>query len=268
MPEGDVVLRTARRLTAALGGSVILGCDLRWPNLGGVDFTGANCLETQSYGKNLLTRFDDGRTLHTHLRMDGSWRVSASTTPGLGRPFVLPSSSDPSIRARLASERWTCVGYRLGMMAVVRTRDESAVIGHLGPDLLAPEVTLKEEATIRARVAARSSQTIGAVLLDQEVAAGIGTIYLAETLFRHRISPWRMAGAIADPIPLFRTARDLMQRSADASTRPGSRGSVQIVAHSRAGKPCVRCATPIAVAPVGTPPFDRPAFHCPRCQPD
>lgn len=268
MPEGDVVLRTARRLTAAMGGAVIRGCDLRWPSLGGVDFTGATCLETQSYGKNLLTRFDDGRTLHTHLRMDGTWRVSASRRTGPGLPFVLPNDPDPGIRARLATDNWTCIGRHLGMMTVLRTRDESSVIGHLGPDLLAPELTEEDEAAIRAAVAVRGMRSIGAVLLDQEVAAGIGTIYMAETLFRHRISPWRTTGAITDPLPLFRTARDLMQRSADASTRPETRGSVQIVAHSRAGKPCVRCATPLSVAPVGTPPYDRPAFYCPRCQPD
>ena len=266
MPEGDVVLRTARRLSAALEGSVIVGCDLRWPSLAGVDFTGTTCLGTQSYGKNLLTRFDDGRTLHTHLRMDGSWRVTATrpTQSAAG----LPPSGDPTIRARLASRDWTCIGYHLGMMTVVRTRDEAFVIGHLGPDLLAPTFSGADEEAIRDSVAQRSSWDIGAVLLDQSVAAGIGTIYLAETLFRHRISPWRAAHSVPDPVQLYRTARDLMQRSADASVRPGTRGSVQIVAHSRAGKPCVRCGTPIAVVPVGTPPYDRPAFFCPQCQPD
>lgn len=262
MPEGDVVLRTARRLTAALADGEITVSDLRWPTLAGLDLTGLISLGTHAYGKNLLTRFSDGRTLHTHLRMDGSWRVSATSSPtptAIGGPRSM-------VRAVLATSAWTCVGHHLGMMALLRTRDEARLLAHLGPDVLADDYDEATEAAIAVAIHAQGDRAIGAVLLDQGVLAGLGTIYMAETLFRHRVSPWRAAADVPDPGALAATARRLMQASADARTAPGTRGSVQIVAHGRAGAPCVRCTTPIREGRVGEPPYDRPAFFCPVCQ--
>lgn len=264
MPEGDVLRRVARRLSAALDDGPIQISDLRWPSLGGVDLTGLRSLGTVPYGKNLLTRFDDGRTLHTHLRMDGSWRIEARSTLAR-RPGLLRSAS---VRAVLAGSRWACLGRDLGMMHLVRTRDERAVIGHLGPDLLADDYHDSGREVILARVAADPGRPVGEVLLDQHMVAGIGTIYMAESLFRHRVSPWRATGEV-DVGEVLDTARRLMLRSADGpeltatgDTRPGRRS----LAHGRAGLPCPRCSTPIASRPVGHPPQERPGFHCPRCQ--
>ena len=74
MPEGDVLRRTANRFELAFGGKVLTRSDLRWPSAATVDLVGRTVLETVSYGKHLLTRVDDGRTLHTHLRIVGYWR--------------------------------------------------------------------------------------------------------------------------------------------------------------------------------------------------
>ncbi len=80
MPEGDILRRTAAELDAALAGKVLLRAELRWPTVAGVDLVGRTVLGTRPYGKHLLTRFDDGRTLHTHLRMDGAWTCGAPPT--------------------------------------------------------------------------------------------------------------------------------------------------------------------------------------------
>mgnify|MGYP002651415829 CR=1 FL=1 len=77
MPEGDTVLRAAQRLDRALSGQVLTRCDLRMPQWATVDLTGATVLSTIARGKHLLTRFDEGHTLHTHLKMEGSWQVYA-----------------------------------------------------------------------------------------------------------------------------------------------------------------------------------------------
>lgn len=259
MPEGDVVLRTARRLDAALAGDVLLRTDLRWPSVAATDFAGRTVLGTATVGKHLLTRFDDGRTLHTHLRMEGSWRVE--------RTAAGPRHPGHGVRAVLVGSRWTCVGLRLGMMDVVRTRDEHVLVGHLGPDVLAPEWDLERAV---GNVRAQGDRGIGETLLDQRVVAGLGTIYMAESLWAHGISPWAPASAVADPAVLLSTARRLMQRSVAARTptatgdvRPGRESHV----HGRAGRPCPRCGATIAVADVGTAPTARPAFHCPDCQP-
>ena len=259
MPEGDVLARLARLLDRSLGQEALVRYELRWPGAAGVDLTGRVHLGSVSYGKHLLTRFDDGRTLHTHMRMDGVWRARRTRTPpeALRRPIV---------RAVLATEVWTCVGEALGMLTVLRTRDEQRLLARLGPNLMAEGNALD---TALDQAAANFARQVGEVLLDQTVAAGIGTIYLAETLWRHRISPWRPAEQVSDARAVYATAAALMRRSADAYTltATGSREQSTYV-HGRDGLACPRCGAPIAVAPIGAPGMERPAFHCPACQPD
>ena len=75
MPEGNVVWDTARRLDEALSGRTLTRSDFRVPALATADLTGEVVTETVSRGKHLLTRTGNGLTVHTHLRMDGDWRV-------------------------------------------------------------------------------------------------------------------------------------------------------------------------------------------------
>src|SRR5260370_15833075 len=75
MPEGDVVWYTARRLHEALAGRRLTRSDFRVPRLATADLAGDVVTETASRGKHLLTRTQSGLTIHTHLKMDGSWRV-------------------------------------------------------------------------------------------------------------------------------------------------------------------------------------------------
>ena len=65
----------ARRLDAGLSGQVLTRSDFRIPSLATKDLSGATVTETVSRGKHLLTRFDNGLTLRTHLKMEGHWAV-------------------------------------------------------------------------------------------------------------------------------------------------------------------------------------------------
>lgn len=262
MPEGDILRRTATRLDEALAGRVLVRAQLRWPTAAEVDLVGRTLLGTASYGKHLLTRFDDGRTLHTHLRMDGSWAI-ARTGSRAAR------ARGDWVRAVLADPTWTVVGERIGMLDVVRTRDEHLLVGHLGPDLLASDFPVEGLPEALARLAARGRAPIAEVLLDQRVVAGIGTIYTAESLFARRLWPWTPADQVADPAALLLVARTMMQRSvaapsptATGESAPGRRTLV----HGRSRLPCRRCGTPIAVGHAVKPPLDRPVFYCPACQ--
>lgn len=249
MPEGDVLRRAAARLDAALVGTPLVRAELRWPTAATVDLVGRTVLGTRPYGKHLLTRFDDGRTLHTHLRMDGTWRVEPTgSSAAQGR--------STRVRALLATERWTALGLLLGMLDVVPTRDEATLVGHLGPDVLDDPFDLDE--ALR-RWAARGTTPVAEVLLDQTVVAGIGTIFMAESLFAERVWPWTPADAVPDPGRVLRVARRLMQRSV-LSGRPAER------VHGRNRRPCVRCGTPITVGSARPAPMSRPVFWCPRCQ--
>ena len=261
MPEGDIVLRVARRLDAALAGQSLVRGELRWGELGGTDLAGAVVVRNVPVGKHLLTRLADGRTLHTHLRMDGSWWITrAGDERGADRSH--------RVRAVLGTARWTCLGRELGMVDLVRTRDEHLVVGHLGPDLLAEDVDL---ADCGRRVQRAGERPIGEVLLDQTVVCGIGTIYLAESLWAHRIHPLRPAREVAAAADVCATARRLMLRSAAAelptATGETGRGRTTRV-HGRGALPCPRCATPVAVVEVGPAGQRRPAYYCPGCQPD
>ncbi len=80
MPEGDSVWRTARKLQEALSGRRLLDADLRWPNIATARLAGMTVIETVPRGKHILTRLDSGWTLHSHLRMDGSWVIRRTST--------------------------------------------------------------------------------------------------------------------------------------------------------------------------------------------
>lgn len=249
MPEGDALRRTAARLDAALAGEVLTRAELRWPDAAGVDLVGRTVLGTGTYGKHLLTRLDDGRTLHTHLRMDGAWRVR----PARGTPAL----DDPWVRAVLATDRWLVVGERLGMLDVLRTVDEPRLLAPLGPDVLADGFPTAGLPGVLGRWAG-DARPAAEVLLDQGVQAGFGTIWTAEALFARRTWPWTPAREVRDAATLVMTGRELMARAVTAMPQPR--------AHGRLGEPCTRCGTPIAVNGARPAPMERPVFWCPTCQ--
>ena len=260
MPEGDILRLTAERLDAALRGVPLVRSELRWPSAGGAYLVGATVTSCVSYGKHLLTRFDDGRTLHTHLRMDGYWRVHRTGSgPAQARAVA--------VRAVLATPAWTCVGWHLGMLDLVRTQDEQTVLGHLGPDVLAADFAEEGVADGVRRLAEQGDRPLCEALLDQRVVAGLGTIWMAESLFARRLWPWTPTSALDDDArrDLLLTARTLMGRSVSVGRSRGPQG-VERRVHGRNRRPCTRCGTPITVGQANRPPYDRPVFWCPSCQ--
>ena len=75
MPEGDTVYQAAKQARRGLTGQVLTRSDFRIPSLATSDISGATVTGTVSRGKHLLTRFDNGLTLRTHLKMEGTWHV-------------------------------------------------------------------------------------------------------------------------------------------------------------------------------------------------
>ncbi|GAA0842133.1 DNA-formamidopyrimidine glycosylase family protein [Streptosporangium amethystogenes subsp. fukuiense] len=260
MPEGDVVHQAALRLGRALDGRTLIRSDFRVPRHSTADLTGRAVLETVSRGKHLLTRVEGGLTVHTHLRMDGSWQISPSGRGGLPRGDV--------VRLVLANAEWQAVGVRLGMVDLVRAEEEERLVGHLGPDLLGGDW---DEAEAVRRLARRPETSIGVALLDQRNLAGIGTIYRAETLFLTGVWPWRPVGAVKDLEAIVSLARRLMDankerpnRTTTGDPRPG-RGTW---VYGRAGRPCLRCGHRISRGEMGAQPQERLIVWCRHCQPE
>jgi len=258
MPEGDVVWRTADQLHRALAGRELVRSDFRVPKFATTDLTGRAVTETVSRGKHLLTRVEGDITVHTHLKMEGAWRVSAASG------FAL---RDHRIRLILANSQWQAVGYLLGIVEIVRTSKEDVAVGHLGPDLLGPAFDAAE--AVR-RLSTQPGRTIGEALLDQRNLAGIGTIYRAETLFLRGVNPWRPVGEVPDLPGLVEMARRLLEankaRVETITTGNAARGS-QLWVYGRAGQRCRRCGTTILRGSLGPQLEERTAVWCPRCQP-
>jgi endonuclease-8 len=258
VPEGDSVYQAAARLHAALAGAALTTADLRWPSLATADLLGDTTLEVVAVGKHILQRLGSGRTLHSHLKMEGRWRVHRV---GDRRRW-----EGPDVRAVLATPSYVAVGSRLGMLDLVATRDEHTLVGHLGPDVLGPSWDADHAL---ANLTAHPTTRIGAALLDQRNLAGLGTVYVAETLFLQRLSPWtpvseidpeRLAGTVARAHRLLAANRDDHRRTITGSRVEGQQDYV----HGRSGLPCRRCGTTIEVAPLDD--GGRVIFYCRTCQ--
>ncbi|MEV4396156.1 DNA-formamidopyrimidine glycosylase family protein [Nonomuraea sp. NPDC049607] len=258
MPEGDAVYRTAARLRGALDGRVLTRSDFRVPRHATADLTGRTVLTTVSRGKHLLTRIEGGLTVHTHLRMDGSWRVM---------PAGRRTAGGDQVRLILANEQWQAVGIKLGMVDLVTTADEERLVGHLGPDLLGADWDPGE--AVR-RLRGVPDRTIGEALLDQRNLAGIGTIYRAETLFLRGIWPWKKVGEIEDLEGLVTLAHRLLEANkghGGTVTTGDRRPANQTWVYGRAGRPCRRCGTRISRGEMGAQPQERLILWCGGCQP-
>src|SRR5690606_33873720 len=112
-------------------------------------------------------------TLHSHLRMDGSWRVFAPGQRWNGGPAH-------QIRANLANADRAAVGYRLPVLELLGTADEDRAVSHLGPDLLGPDW---DPDLALANLLQDPDRPIGEALLDQRNLAGIGNVYKSELCF-------------------------------------------------------------------------------------
>jgi len=290
VPEGDTVFRTARLLDRSLSGRVLTRTDFRVPQLATSDLAGGTVLETVSRGKHLLTRIDGpetGRqwTLHTHLRMEGSWRVYR---PGQG--WQRPAHQ---ARVVLETEPAVAVGFSLGVVELLPRADEAAAVGHLGPDLLGPDWDeaeavrrlredphrpLGEALLDQTRLAGTSSELssvgaereIGEALLDQRRLAGIGTLYRAETLFLTGVNPFMKVGEVPDLSKVVNMAQRLLKANVERATqsttgdlRPGERHWV----FQRPHRSCRRCGTTVLGGHQGAVGRERPIYWCPSCQP-
>jgi len=263
MPEGDAVWRTARRLHTALVGDPIVASDLRVPSLATVDLSGRRTVEVVSRGKHLLHRMEGGLTLHSHLRMEGRWKVYR----GRGRESVRRSQRH-TIRAIVVTESVAAAGETLGMVDLVRTDQESRVVGHLGPDLLDPAY---DGGTALANLLRRPERTVTEALLDQRNLAGIGTIFASEPLFLHGVNPWASVEQVGESelAALVDTARRLLIQSCrlGRTTITGRSDYLDDAwVHGRVGLPCLRCASTVRLATIGTQPQERVMFYCPSCQ--
>jgi endonuclease-8 len=260
MPEGDTVWRACQRLNAALAGHTLTRSEFRVPALATTDLAGVEVREVASRGKHQLFRFDNGYTLHSHFRMDGSWRIFRTGQKWSGGPAF-------QIRGILCTDEYAVVGYELPVLELLPTDSEDEVVGHLGPDLLGPDWDL-DEALRRLRT--RPDRSIGEALLDQRNLAGIGTFYRAELLFLQGLHPRLPVEQVKDLPRLLRRAQQLLFTNrwrVEQSTTGNLRSASRAYVFERPGQPCRRCGTRILTEEFGPATQERRSYWCPRCQP-
>ena len=262
MPEGDTIHYHASRIRPVLEGHVPdelqtphprFGRD-RWPER----LAGQAVRSVDAYGKHLFLRFEGGLTIHSHLRMTGSWRV---IDRGDRIPPTPRSPRNAWLRIR-RDEREVLQfnGPVLELMTDSRTRLDPRIAG-LGPDILAPE--LDEEAFLRRLRGDDPTRPIGDALLDQRTIAGIGNLWKVEGCFAAAIDPWRRAGDVSDQeaIRIVRETRPRMRISATDGFQDRFR-----VIYGKAGQPCPRCGPQSLVRSRGQGDGNRITYWCPRCQ--
>jgi endonuclease-8 len=261
MPEGDTIHRTANRLRPALAGNTLrrfeaarLPGGLRPPR------AGTNIDSVEAVGKHLLIGFADGTTVHTHLRMSGSWHLYRN-----GERW-----KQPRHLARLVIEvdGWTAVCFSAPVVEL--TRDPGADLAHLGPDLTRDDLddAAIDEAIRRMDVCVEAHSEIGAVLLDQRVSCGVGNVFKSEVLFACGVDPFASVASLETRTRrrLLSTASAMLRintrDSGPRSTLGGNRRGLAV--YGREGRPCRRCGTPIRRQRQGEQ--ARSTYWCPTCQ--
>lgn len=264
MPEGHTIHRLARDHKPLLVGTRprVTSPQGRFA-AGAAVLDGREVTRIEPYGKHLWYHLEGRRLLHVHLGLYGKW-----TTGRLPAP-----EPRGALRVRLTTdEHW--LDLRGPTACELHTPAErQAVLARLGPD---PLRTDADPGPAWERIA-RTGRTVGELLMDQSVLAGIGNVYRAEVLFRASLSPFRAGRELREDtwLGIWEDTRVLMRAGVRAgrivTTRPEDRsrrrGAVlredAHYVYRRAGQPCRHCGTDVRTQVMA----GRNLFWCPSCQP-
>jgi DNA-formamidopyrimidine glycosylase len=280
VPEGHTLRRLADELTVAFADRrVRVSSPQGRFAADAAALDGTRLVGADSAGKHLFVELDGERFVHVHLGLIGTFDVHPDVTQ-------VPAPQG-QVRLRLAAG--PAVGVddgRPSSYADLRGAITCALVGPgrvtevtdaLGPDPLREDAD-PDRAWARVR---RSDRSIGDLLMDQSVVAGVGNVYRAEVLFRQRVHPLRPGRTLQ--VSRFRTIWDdlvvLMregvrtgridtvrpEHTPEAMGRPPRRDDHggEVYVYRRAGQACHVCGAGVRTEGLA----GRNSFWCPRCQP-
>jgi len=274
MPEGHTLRKLADDLAAAFAGRTVRVSSPQGRFAADAEqLDGARLLGADSAGKHLFVELEGERFVHVHLGLIGTFTVHTG----------VEEVPDPvgQVRLRLVAGEPGPLSYADLRGAIVcdliGTERRAEVLGRLGPDPLRPDA----DPDLAWRRISRSPRAIGDLLMDQKVVAGVGNVYRAEVLFRHRIHPLRPGSTLrvgqwramwADLVVLMaegvRTGRIDTVRPEHT---PGAMGRAprrddhggEVYVYRRTSMPCLVCGSAVRTAELA----GRNSFWCPKCQP-
>jgi endonuclease-8 len=268
MPEGHTLFRLARDLEDAFGGRPVrvsspqgrFGADA-------ASVDGAVCVGARSAGKHLFVELAGERFIHVHLGLIGKFDVAPAPVPVPVGQVRLRLQNDTAYADLRGATQCDLVG--------PERRDQ--IIGRLGEDPLDADA---DPTRVWQRIA-RSHRSIGDLLMDQTVLAGVGNVYRAEILFRHRMYPLRPGKTLrrgqflamwADLVELMAygvlTGRIDTVRPEHTPEAMGRRPRQddhggEVYVYRRHGQPCLVCGSRVRTEILS----GRNLFWCPKCQP-
>ena len=288
MPEGHVIHRLAGEFTRIFGTQRlhITSPQGRFATEAAL-VDGSRLERAEAFGKHLFLHFDaasDEHIIYIHLGLIGHLRFEdREKVWGQIRVRIESldddGSSGSSSSENAGSEDVTNLAANLRGPQWCRliTDEEYAIaVGKIGEDPIRDDANPQQ---VWAKVQ-RSKRSIGSLLMDQKLFAGVGNIYRAEVLFRHQQSPFTPGNAIdrsvffamwEDLVVLMRqgvvdgeinTVRDehtpeVMHRPARDDEHGG-----EVYVYRRAGDDCYVCGSDIAMKAYE----GRNLFWCPTCQ--
>ncbi|MFE3102414.1 Fpg/Nei family DNA glycosylase [Nocardia tengchongensis] len=269
MPEGHTLHRLAKLHEKRFAGGQVRVSSPQGRFADGAALIDGHVLtHAEAWGKHLLHHYDSGVTLHIHLGLYGKFTESSV-------PMDAPVGE---VRMRLIGAGRTGEPHGTDLRGpaaceILHDPEVSALTARLGPDPLRRDADPDRAWT---RIS-RSQRSIGALLMDQKVLAGVGNVYRAEVLFRHNISPHRPGKSLSRPeweamwVDLVDLMKVGVRRGLMHVVRPEhDHGAPSYAAdrprtyvYRRVGDPCRLCGTTV----VHTVMEGRNLFWCPTCQP-
>ena len=269
MPEGHTLHRVAAELRDRFGGRIVTSSSPQGQFiLGAARVDGHRLVDVDAWGKHVLVRFDGvAEQVHVHLGLFGRWTLTVSDD-------VVPVVGE--VRWRLLSESVVAELRGPAACELLAPSEVAALLARLGPDPLRDDADPDEAWR---RISA-SRAPLATLLMDQAVVAGIGNVYRAEVLFRHRLQPHLPGRELArstwdalwaDLVNLMRdgvrsgqidTVRpEHMPAAMGREPRDDAHGG-EVYVYRRTGQPCLVCGTIVRTTVVA----GRNLFWCPECQ--
>ena len=276
MPEGHTIHRIARDYTKALVGQQIVASSPQGRFVDGADLIDGRTLNSiDAYGKHLCYWFSPRRKsdepigMHIHLGLYGKFRLHRLTDKN-GETKELPEPRG-AVRVRIVGETAAFDLNGPNTCELVTPDAWRAITNRLGEDPLRGDA---DPERLWERVS-KSRATMGAMLLNQSVFAGVGNIFRCDSLHACGIHPEREARSLSrhEFDNLWRTISKMLEIgvkrnriiTTDAALNGKKIGRPTRAEALRVYKKdtCPTCSGPIeAWEQVG-----RSVYACPACQP-